>query len=152
MIALSSGVRWRWLDSQGLMTIFEYGVIEVYGGAQPANANAAVTPSNRLGQITSAGLPFTPGLRGEGGLLLYQPYIGFLANPPGALWKLNVTQTGTATWFRFLGNAYDPGGIDTLGDFPRMDGAVNDGLYLVSTSLTAGQSIPIGGCFISFEA
>lgn len=152
MIALSSGVRWRWLDSQGLITIFEYGVIEVYEGTKPENANAAVTPSNRLGLITSAGLTFTPGFRGEGGLVLYQPFIGILTNPPGVRWILNVTKTGTASWFRFLGNENDPGGNDTLGDFPRMDGSVNDGLYLVSTSLTAGQSIPIGGCFISFEA
>lgn len=152
MIALSSGVRWRWLDSQGLMTIFEYGVIDVYGGTKPTTANDAVVPANRLGRITTNGLIFTPGLRGDGGLYLTQPVIGVLTNPPGVRWILTVIKSGTATWFRYMGNAYDPGGRDPLGDFPRMDGVIDDGLYLISNTLTLGQSVPIGGCFISFEA
>lgn len=119
-LQLSTGLRNGMLNATGFTEAFNDGTIYVYSGPQPATADAAVQGTLLL-QVTvdngawAAGSP-------TNGLGFDAPAAGVISKAAAEVWRgLGVT-TGTAGWFRLVGNATDAGGSSTT--LPRLDGTV----------------------------
>lgn len=119
-LQLSTGLRNGMLNSTGFTEAFNDGIIYIYSGPQPANADAA-TQGTLLLRITvnngawSAGSP-------TNGLGFDAPASGVISKAAAEVWRgLGVTD-GTAGWFRLCGNAADAGSSSTT--LPRLDGTV----------------------------
>lgn len=119
-LKLSTGLRNGMLNSTGFTEAFNDGIIYIYSGPQPSDADAA-TQGTLLLRITvnngawSAGSP-------TNGLGFDAPAAGVISKAAAETWRgLGVTE-GTAGWFRLCGNAADAGGSSTT--LPRMDGSV----------------------------
>lgn len=119
-LQLSTGLRNGMLNSTGFTEAFNDGIIYIYSGPQPANADAAVQ-GTLLGRITvnngawSAGSP-------TNGLGFDAPVSGVISKAAAEVWRMLGIADGTAGWFRLCGNAADAGGSSTT--LPRMDGSV----------------------------
>ena len=92
MLRLSTQLRTNLAGAIGFGTTFANGVIEVYSGAQPATADAAVT-GTLLGTVTLGSGAFTPGVATNG--------LTFAAAAAGAVaktgvWSFNGVAAGTA--------------------------------------------------------
>lgn len=119
-------------------TIFNGGRILVYSGAQPTSADAAIA-GVLLGQITANGLAWAAG--GSDGGLTFERSNGVVRKAAAQPWKLTVSATGVAGWFRLVGRLEDSGGQSYAA--PRIDGSVGTSslaqLVLGNPSLTAGD-------------
>lgn len=134
-IRLSTGLRDRLAGTTGFAAAFANGVIEIYTGAQPASADAAVT-GTLLGTVTLNSGAFTPGTATNG--LTFATAANGTVSKSG-VWSFNGVAAGTAGWFRFKGNAVDAGGASTT--LPRMDGSVATSgadLNLSNIAITVG--------------
>ena len=148
-LRLSTGLKWRWLENYGLIYTMNYGVIEVYGGTAPASADSL--PLNTpLGRVTTGGALFVPGRRTGGALVLEQSTIGVVSNAAGSVWKMTANSSGTATWFRFFANVYDPNEDDGFGAYARIDGDVGEHLFLNNTAITVGTVQTVGSFALLF--
>ncbi len=109
--------------ANGLKGIFKDGVIEIYSGAQPANADNAAT-GTMLAQVTLDAGAFTDGIA-TNGLEFGAPVGKVLSKAVAENWKyLGLVAAGTgvtAGWFRLRGNAADSG-LSTV--LPRIDGSI----------------------------
>ena len=117
-IRLSTGLRDNLAGTTGFAATFANGVIEIYTGAQPATADAAVT-GTLLGTVTLNSGAFTPGVATNG--LTFAAASGGAVSKSG-VWSFSGIAAGTAGWFRLKGNAVDAGGVSTV--LPRMDGSI----------------------------
>lgn len=118
MIRLSTKLRDNLAGTTGFASTFANGVIEIYSGAQPATADAAVT-GTLLGTVTLNSGAFTPGVSTNG--LTFAAASGGAVSKSG-VWSFNGIAAGTAGWFRLKGNATDAGGVSTT--LPRLDGSI----------------------------
>lgn len=119
-LQLSTGLRNGMLNATGFTEAFNDGTIYVYSGPQPATADAAVQGTLLL-QVTvnngawAAGSP-------TNGLGFDAPASGVISKAAAEVWRGLGVATGTAGWFRLVGNAADAGGSSTT--LPRLDGTV----------------------------
>lgn len=113
----STALRALMLDR--FITAFRYGCIEVYSGAQPANADAAAT-GTLLGRITVAGEAWSEG-SSAGGLTFERDGI-YAGKPAAENWVLKGLAAGTAGWFRLRANTPDAGAASEA--LYRVDGAI----------------------------
>ena len=100
------------------------GFFDLYDGAQPANANTAITTQVKLAHLTFASPAFAAAVNGVA-----------TANAIGS--DASADATGTAAWFR----AYKANGTS-----PAFDGSVGTSgcdLNLSSVSIIAGGAISI---------
>ena len=138
MINLNSALRMAIATDYGIMAMMQYGCIKIFSGSQPASADDA-EQGELLAVITQDGIPFQWGT-GQGALELEPgPTIG--ACQKQGDWKLSVIQSGTAGWWRFVGNGYDDGGAEVWQ--PRIDGLVGEGLILPEVNLTASAVLSV---------
>jgi hypothetical protein len=140
MIRFSTYMKSLWMGNYGLKNILQHGRIEVYSEAQPTSANDAAT-GTLLGLITQEGAVFTPNDRSNGALQITQTSAGVLVAIGN--WRLTVSTSGTAGWFRFHGNYADDNLADTQQVHIRMDGEVGTDLLIDQPFLIAGQVRPI---------
>lgn len=119
-IRLSTGLRNAMLNDSGIKDTMADGIIEIYSGAQPANADAAVQ-GTKLMEITVDAGAFTPGTA-TNGLEFGAPSNGTVAKASGETWRGVGLADGVAGWFRMKGNASDAGGLSTT--LPRIDGSI----------------------------
>lgn len=117
-VRLSTALRNNLVGALGFAATFANGVIDIYTGAQPANADAAVT-GTLLGTVTLNSGAFAPGSPTNG--------LTFAAAASGSVsksgtWSFNGVAAGTAGWFRFRANAADAGGVSLV--LPRLDGSI----------------------------
>lgn len=120
-LQLSTGLRNGMLNSTGFTEAFNDGIIYIYSGPQPANADAAVQGTELL-KITVNNGAFTPGSP-TNGLGWEAAANGAIAKATSEVWRgLGINGGGTAGWFRLCGNAADAGGSSTT--LPRLDGTV----------------------------
>lgn len=117
-VRLSTGLRNNLAGALGFAATFDKGVIEIYSGAQPANADAAIT-GVLLGTVTLNSGAFVPGAPGNG-LTFAAPAGGAVAK--SGVWSFNGAAAGTAGWFRLKGNGEDAGGVSAV--LPRVDGSI----------------------------
>ncbi len=118
-VKLSTGLRNNMLNNKGFKESFQSGVIYIYSGAQPATADSAVT-GTLLGIVTKDGAPFNFG-DVTNGLTFDDPANGIISKSADQ-WKFTGIATGTAGWFRLMGNAVDGLGASTT--LPRLDGSI----------------------------
>ena len=128
--------------ADGLRGIFTNGVIKLYTGAQPADADAAPT-GTLLGDITVGGLAFVEG-SATNGLNLGAPVGKVVSKASGETWKFTGSAAGTIGWFRFQANAVDNDSVST--SLSRIDGSVgitSGDMRLTSVTSAIGTSITL---------
>lgn len=117
---LSTGLRNKLAGVTGFGTTFNDGVIYVYSGPPPLNADAAVT-GVLLGIITVDGGVFVFGAPGNG-LGFDAPVAGVVSKAAAEAWKFTGLAAGVAGWFRLMANAVDNLGVSAV--LPRLDGTI----------------------------
>lgn len=141
-IQLSTGLRNGMLNATGFKEAFTDGVIYVYTGPQPTNADAAVQ-GTLLGKITVNGGSFSFD-SATNGLEFDAPSGGVISKAAAENWQMTAIATGTAGWFRLMGNASDSLGSSTT--LPRFDGSVatsGGDLNLSTVAIVAGAPLTI---------
>lgn len=119
-IRLSTGLRNAMLNDSGLKETMADGIIEIYSGAQPADADSPVQ-GTKLMEITVDAGAFTAG-NAANGLEFGAPSSGTVAKAAAETWRGVGLADGVAGWFRMKGNASDAGGSSTT--LPRIDGSI----------------------------
>ena len=136
-VRLSTGLRTNLAGTTGFGATFANGVIDVYSGSQPVNADAAVT-GTLLGTVTLNSGAFTPGTA-TNGLTFAAAAAGAVAK--SGVWSFNGVAAGTAGWFRLRGNAADNNALSTT--LPRLDGSVaTSGADLNLSNITIATGAP----------
>lgn len=143
-IRLSNGLKAALYGQYGFQAMMNYGLICVYSGTQPDSANAAPT-GTLLARITNNGDTHVPGTA-TGGLQITQDASGRL-NKAGT-WTLDGIDTGTAGWWRWKWNAPDDDSLSLY--YPRVDGAVGEGLVLANTSITPATDEELSSFILRF--
>lgn len=119
-LQLSTGLRNGMLNSTGFTEAFNDGIIYIYSGPQPTDADQAVQGTLLL-RVTvnngawAAGSP-------TNGLGFDPPASGVITKAAAEVWRGLGIADGTAGWFRLCGNAADAGASSTT--LPRLDGTV----------------------------
>jgi len=120
-VKYSTGTLHKLLGSQDLRTQFVNSVIDIYSGAQPADADSVAT-GTKLARVTIAAGAFTEGQPANG--LNFDPPVGAVLSKAAAeTWQYTGIAAGTAGWFRLRGNAVDSGAASTT--LPRIDGSIS---------------------------
>lgn len=123
-----------------LKDIMKDGVIKVYSGAQPTSADDAVAGTLLITFSVSSGT-FVAGAFGNGLEFENDPTDGVIEKASGEVWSGVAVATGTAGWFRFVGNAADAGALSTT--LPRIDGSVGTSgadMNFGTTSIVTGRT------------
>jgi len=124
-----------------LKDVFKDGILRIYSGTQPTNADTAFAGTLLL-SVTAASGAFVAGAFGNG--------LEFGAAATGAIsknaevWSGAAAASGTSGWFRLMANATDASGAST--SLPRVDGSIGTSgadLNMSSTTITSGQTYTI---------
>jgi hypothetical protein len=121
---------------QSLRTIFNGGVIGLFDGTQPADANLAESGS-LVGYITLNAGPFTPG-QPDNGLVWDTVVNGECMKPGGVVWAVVPLITTSITWARLYTNSRVLGASTTE---PRIDlscGVASGDMRWASLNFVAG--------------
>lgn len=148
---LSTGLRNGMLNATGVKEAFTNGVMYIYSGPQPVNADAAVQ-GTLLGIVTKDAGAFSFGV-GTNGLNFDAPAAGVLSKAAADAWKFIGLVAGTAGWFRLMGNPNDALGSSTT--LPRIDGTVatvGGDLNLSSVNVVVGAPTTIDVWQLTFPA
>ena len=141
MIILSTGLRNAMLGTVGMETAFANGVLYLFTGPQPVNADAAATGTPAV-IVTLASGAFVFGTS-TNGINLAAPVAGVITKSSG-VWSGNGLINDVAGWFRLMGNAVDSLGASTT--LVRMDGSVGVGgadLNLGTTAVKVGAPLTV---------
>ncbi|HNA48848.1 MAG TPA: hypothetical protein PK312_16795, partial [Nitrospira sp.] len=113
-IKTSTGLRNAMLATGSAKAALDGGRINIYAGAAPATADAAVGGATLLCAIT---------LNSTGTGILFDTAAvnGVLAKKPSETWSGSIVATGTATWYRHVAAA-DDGTLSTTA--PRIQGTI----------------------------
>lgn len=132
-IKASTGLRNGALATGSVKSLLDGGRIDIYAGAAPATADAAVGAATLLCAITlnstGTGINFDTAAAG-----------GVLQKAPGEVWSGVNAASGVAAWYRHVAAADD--GTESL-TAPRVQGTINVSgadLNLSSVSLAAGAT------------
>lgn len=123
-----------------LKDIMKDGVIKVYSGAQPTSADDAISGTLLITFTVSSGA-FVEGAFGNGLEFENSPTDGIIEKSASEVWSGVAVATGTAGWFRFVGNAADAGALSTT--LPRIDGSVGVSgadMNFGTTSIVTGRT------------
>lgn len=152
---LSTGLRDALLGASGdsLANLLNTGVLDIYSGTQPTNADTAES-GTLLVRITLSSGAFTPGTA-TNGLNFGTPASGVLPKSTGEIWSGVAVADGTAGWFRFYANTatmFTDGASTTA---VRMDGAISTSgaeLNMANLSIVTGGTTTIDGFNITLPA
>lgn len=125
-----------------LKDIFRDGVLKIYSGSQPTEADDAVA-GTLLCTISESAGAFVAGAFANG-LEFGAAALGAIAKAAAETWQGAAVASGTAGWFRLCANATDAGAESTT--LPRIDGSIGTSgadLNLSSTAITSGQTYTI---------
>lgn len=152
-LKISTGLKAQMLNAvKGAVTntaSLEHGILKIYSGSQPANADAAETGTLLL-QITVGGGAFVAGVA-TNGLDFDTTTSGTLSKAVAETWSGVGLAAGTAGWFRFCGNAADSGASSTT--LPRIDGRISTSgaeLNLSNLNVVIGASTTVDSFSISW--
>jgi hypothetical protein len=135
----------------GFAEIFKDGVIEVYAGTRPVNADAAVS-GTLLGTVTVNGGAFVAG-QAANGLEWGTAADRAIDKASAETWQFTAGASGTATWFRIKGNATDAGSSST--SLPRIDGTISafgGDATLSDTNIVSGNVYTLNRCKFTWPA
>lgn len=147
----STGLRNAQLTQSSVKDILQYGVIRIFSGVQPANADAAET-GDLLVEITEGAKAFTSGVQENGLRFAASASAGSLAKEGTQIWSGVGQVGGSAGWFRFYPNDVDTNtGEATSGDKVRFDGScgTNGDMLMASTTIQSGATSTIDQFVIS---
>jgi hypothetical protein len=125
-----------------LKDIFHDGVLKIYSGTQPTDADTAVAGS-LLVTITESAGAFVAGAF-DNALEFGDSAAGAIAKAAAETWQGVAAASGVAGWFRLCANPTDAGAASTT--LPRIDGSIGTSgadLNLSSTTITSGQTYTI---------
>ena len=130
MLYLSTGMRNKLMDTGSLKSILAGGLIKIYSGVPPSNADAAATGT----------LLCTVSLSGAGtGINLDTAAVsGIIAKAPAETWSGNNLATGVATYFRHVAAGDTAANSTTEARIQGLIATVGADLNLSSTSLASG--------------
>lgn len=121
--------------------LFKYGVIDIYSGTQPADADSAET-GTMLVRITQGSGAFTSGVE-TNGLVMGNVTSHALKRETGEVWSGVAVASGTAGWFRFYANTVVTGASTSA---IRFDGNVSTSgaqINMTNTTVTSGGTTTI---------
>ncbi len=134
-----------------LKDVLKDGVLKIYSGSQPANADTAAAGTLLITVTVANGAwvaaAFDNGLEFEN-----DPLSGEIEKN-SEVWSGLGLADGTAGWFRFYGNATDGGTASTT--LPRIDGSVGTSgsdLVMASTAIVTGRTYTIDSFKITLPA
>ncbi|TXG76026.1 hypothetical protein E6Q11_05595 [Candidatus Dojkabacteria bacterium] len=133
-IRRSIGLLDRLTYNAGYGRIFEHGRIYLYDGQQPTSPDHGVSISP-LAVVCQGGITPIPG-SSVGGLEFNFPGGGVLSDYPQ--WVAKGMRTGRVTWWRMFWYLPDPN-TDSQ-EYPRMDGGINDSLFMLDRDIVAGTN------------
>lgn len=146
MINLSTALRAAMATEYGLMAMMQYGCIKVFDGDPPLTADMA-EQGQLLATITQDGVPFQWGTM-QGALNMEPGPTNGACQKLGA-WKVTVTTSGQAGWWRFVWNGYDGGEANEW--VPRVDGRIGEGLILPDSTLISGDVLDVESFFFIIQ-
>jgi hypothetical protein len=130
--------------------IFKNGILEIYSGTQPTDADT-VEAGVKLLRITVSSGAVVPGVA-TNGLNFDAPSAGVLSKAAAETWSGVGLANGTAGWFRFYTNLYQTGAGTTL---VRFDGSVSTSgaqLNLSSVSIVTSATTTIDTFTVTLAA
>ena len=133
-----------------LKEVMANGIIHIYSGSQPADADSAET-GTKLVEITISSGAFTPGTA-TNGLEFKKEISGTISKNSLEAWSGVAVATGTAGWFRFYDNNEDTGADVTAVRFDGSVGTSGAQLTVSSTSITSGATITVDSFDITLPA
>ncbi len=130
--------------------IFRNGVLELYSGTRPSDADNSEAGTKLL-RITQNSGDFTPGTS-INGLTFEDPdeTAGSLSKPSGETWSGLGLADGTATWFRFYDNDYTSGASSSGVRFDGTCGVGSGDLRLTSTAILEGGTVTLDSVAYTF--
>lgn len=129
-------------EGGSLKDVFRDGVLRIYSGSQPTNADAAATGTMLL-EITESAGAFVAGAF-DNGLEFGDAASGAISKASAETWQDAGIASGTAGWWRFCANPTDAGAASTT--LPRIDGNVGTSgadLNMSTVSIVAGSTYTI---------
>jgi len=144
MVNLSTGLRAAMLGTSGLKTALAFGVINLYTGTQPADADSAIPPGTVLvGVISKDGAAWVAGATANG-LSMVGTSTAPNIDKASENWQGTAIAAGTIGWGRFVGNPADAGVASLV--LSRMDmsvGVAGANLNLANINCVAGTPLVI---------
>jgi hypothetical protein len=137
-------------DGGSISDIFRNGVIDIYSGSQPANADA-VESGTKLARITLSSGAFVAAAP-DNGLNFDAATSGVLAKATGETWSGEGLANGTAGWFRIYDNSLTTGASATA---IRMDGSIATSggqLNMTTTSIVTSGTTTVDSVALTFPA
>ena len=138
---LSTGCANGLMNGSGFFEQFNYGVLRVFSGTQPTDADSAET-GTLLAEFTANSGVFTPGSN-TNGLEFDAPVDGVISKKTSQTWSSLPVASGTAGWGRFYDNSRTTGSSTTAKRFDMACGVGTGEIRLSSTTITAGKTITI---------
>ena len=135
-LRLSSGARLGLANTEGLKSIFNGGLIDIYTGGQPASADYAETGTKLVRISLISGTSSTSGLT-------FGTAAANALPKSGAVWSGLIAVAGVAGYFRLYATAGTSG---TSGTDRRIDGNVGlsgSDLVVANSSLALGATLTI---------
>lgn len=121
--------------------ILRNGIIEIYTGTQPANADLAETGTKLL-RITISSGAFVAGTA-TNGLNLADATDGATEKESAEVWSGVGLADGTAGWFRYFGNDYVTGASSTAERFDGVCGVGTGELRMSSLTIADGATTTV---------
>lgn len=150
MAAFSSGLINSMLKaSGGFKTALASGIIYVYTGPRPTDADSAVQGTLLL-KITVSSGSFSFGTS-TNGLNFDAPTLNAISKAAAETWSGVGIAAGTPGWARFMGNASDALGSSTT--LPRMDmsvGVSGADLNLSTTAIVIGTPVTVDSLTVTW--
>jgi len=149
-IKVSTGAMAAWLCTGSFQDIFVNGVMEIFTGVQPLNADAVET-GDKVAIVTVDGGAFTAGVA-TNGLNFDDTTDATLTQASAEDWKGAFIVEGTMGWFRFYANDQTAGASTTA---IRFDGSVGTSTradaQVVTTDATIGGSVDFSNFKLNFS-
>ena len=138
---------------KGFEQSFKNGVLRIYSGSQPTDADDAET-GTLLVEITVSSATLTPGVSTNGlNFDVVTPDTdrteSVLAKSTGEVWSGTALATGTAGYGRFYDNGRIVGASETSIRFDGSAGTSGAQFNLSTTTITSGATITVDTCTIT---
>lgn len=130
-----------------LKDLFRNGVLDIYSGTQPTNADTTES-GTKLVRITESSGAFVPGAD-DNGINLGDAISGIIGKRSSEIWSGVGLTNGTAGWFRFYANDAVTGASTTA---IRLDGSIattGAQMNMSNTTITATATTTIGSVAIT---
>ena len=150
-IKASTGLRDAMLGEVGFKAALADGVLEIYSGAQPASADAAIA-GTLLAKITLNGGAFAHGSP-TNGLEWDTPSGGQIEKPAGDVWSGLGLAQGTAGWARFKANPADNDASSTT--LSRLDfsvGKTSGDIRLPNINIDVNDPVTVNAATMTLPA